>query len=115
MRHIPPPQLYRSLYGRLIKLLPQECDSRVTNMVYLRMGIFLAKKVQTGVIATKVPLRVKRVSIIRRLERFLDNGSVRVRSWYASVAVSLLQAAAASGRLTLIIDGTKVSFHQQVL
>ena len=115
MRHIPPTLLYRSLYTRLIKLLPNECDSRVTNMVYLMMGIFLAKKVQTGVIATKVPLRVKRPSIIRRLERFLDNGGVRVRAWYASIAISLLQAAAASGVLTLIIDATKVSFHHQLL
>src|SRR5258708_36684704 len=103
MRHIPPPQLYRSLYGRLIKLLPQECDSRVTNMVYLMMGIFLAKKVQTGVIATKVPLRVKRPSIIRRLERFRDNGGVRVRAWYEGVAISVLQAAAGMGGAALII------------
>lgn len=50
----PPPPLYRSLYGRLIE-----------------MGIFPAKKVQTGVIASK---GVKRVSIVRRLERLLDNG-----------------------------------------
>ena len=115
MRHIPPPPLYRSLYGRLIKLLPKECDSRVTNMVYLMMGIFLAKKVQTGVIATKVPLRVKRLSIVRRLERFLDNGGVRARAWYESVAVGLVQAAAASGHIALIMDGTKVSFHHQLL
>ena len=74
MRYIPPGQLYRSLYERLIQLLPNEVDSRLTNMVYLMLGIFLAKKVQTGVIATKVPLRVKRVSIIRRLERFWTTG-----------------------------------------
>jgi hypothetical protein len=30
------------------------------------------------------------------------------------VAVSLLQAAAASGWITLIMDGTKVSFHHQL-
>jgi len=51
-----PPPLYRSLYGRLIKLLPLECDSHVINMVYLMMGISLAKKVQTWVIVCKVPL-----------------------------------------------------------
>ena len=84
-------------------------------MVFVMMGIFLAKKVQTGLIASKVPLRVKRVSIIRRLERFLDNGAVRVRAWYETVAVGLVQAAAASGRVQLIIDATKVSFHHQLL
>ena len=115
MRHIPPPPLYRSLYARLIRLLPNECDSRVTNMVFLMMGIFLAKQVQTGVIASQVPLRVKRVSIIRRLERFLDNKRVRVRAWYETVAVGLLQAAAASGRVDLILDATKVSFHHQLV
>ena len=115
MRYIPPSQLYRSLYERLIQLLLNEVDSRLTNMTYLMMGIFLAKKVQTGVIATKVPLLVKRVSIIRCLERFLDNGQVRVRGWYERVAVGLLQAAASSGQIVLIIDGTKVSFHHQLL
>ena len=115
MSHIPPPPLYRSLYERLITLLPDECDSRITNMVYLMMGIFLAKKVQTGVIASKVPVRAKRVSIIRRLERFLDNRAVRVRAWYEQVAVGLLQAASVSGRIDLIIDATKVSFHHQLL
>jgi hypothetical protein len=84
-------------------------------MVYLMMGIFLAKKVQTGVIASKVPIRVKRVSIIRRLERFLSNGAVRVRAWYETVAVQLLSAAASSGHVALIIDATKVSFHHQLV
>lgn len=115
MRHIPPPALYRSLYTRLIELLPQECDSRVTNLVFLMMGIFLAKQVQTGVIASKVPVRAKRPSIVRRLERFLDNPAVRVRAWYKPVAVGLLQAARTSGQVRLIIDATKVSFHHQLL
>ncbi len=115
MQPIPPPPLYRSLYGRLIKLLPQECDSRVTNLVYLMMGIFLSKSVQTGVLASKVPIRAKRPSIIRRLERFLDNGAVRVRDWYRGVALELLVAVSASGAITLIMDATKVSFHHQLL
>ena len=115
MSYIPRNQLYRSLYERVIEILPDEVASRLTNLVYLMMGIYLARKVQTGLIAGKIPLRIKRVSIIRRLERFLDNGAVRVRSWYKRVAVGLLEAAASSGRMALIIDGTKVSFHHQLL
>ncbi len=115
MRYIPPGQLYRSLYARLVMLLPQEVDSRLTNMVYLMMGIFLSESVQTGRMASRIPLRVKRLSIVRRLERFLDNPGVRVRDWYKEVARDLLKKASASGVIQLIIDGSKVSFGHQLL
>lgn len=115
MQHIPRSQLYRSLYERLMTLRPDEMDSRLTNMVYLMMGIFLSRSVQTGRLASRIPLRVKRLSIVRRMERFLDNGAVRVRDWYAPIARDLLAAASASGQVALIIDGTKVSFGHQLL
>lgn len=115
MRHIPRSQLYRSLYERLVKLRPEEADSRITNMVYLLMGIFLSKRVQTGRMASQIPLRVKRQSIIRRLERFLENKAVRGREWYREVARGLLLAASASGQVQLIIDSPKVSFQHQLL
>ncbi len=115
MRHVPPSQLYRSLHERLAKLRPAEVDSRVTNMVFLMMGIFLSRSVQGGRMASQIPLRIKRVSIVRRLERFLENGAVRVREWYVQVARRLLLAASTSGQVQLIIDGTKVSFQHQLL
>ena len=115
MRHIPASELYRSLYERLMRLRPHEVDSRLTNMVYLMMGILLSRSVQTGRLASRIPLRVKRLSIVRRMERFLENGAVRVREWYASIAGELLAAASASGQVALIIDGTKVSFGHQLL
>jgi hypothetical protein len=95
--------------------MPDEMDSRITNMVYLMMGMLVARSVQTGRLASHVPLRVKRLSIVRRLERFLDNGAVRVRTWYADVARGLLRTASASGQVALIIDGTKVSINHQLL
>lgn len=115
MRHIPPSQLYRSLYEQMSTLRPDEVDSRVTNMVYLMMGILLSRSVQIGRLASRIPLRVKRQSIVRRMERFLENGSVRVREWYEPIARGLLSAASASGSVGLVIDGTKVSFGHQLL
>ncbi len=115
MRDIPPGQLYRSLYARLVIMLPQEINSRVTNMVYLMMGIFLSESVQTGRMASRLPLRVKRLSIVRRLERFLDNPGVRVRAWYSGLACDLLEKASAGGLIQLIMDGSKVSFGHQLL
>ncbi len=115
-RYIPPTQLYSSLYARMSTLLPAEVDSRVTNLVYLMPGIFLARSVQTGRLASKIPVRAKRLSVVRRLERFLANPAVRVREWYAPLADQLLRAAAVSGQVALITDGTKVSFaHQCVM
>ena len=115
MRYIPPTQLYRSLYERLLALLPNEADTRLTNMVYLMMGIFLSESVQTGRLAGRLPIRAKRLSIVRRMERFLANKAVRVRAWYEPVARHWLAAAANGGWIHLIIDGTKVSFHHQLL
>lgn len=115
MRHIPPNQLYRSLHGRLVMLLPDECDSRLTNLVFLMLGLFLSESVQTGRMASRIPLRVKRVSIVRRLERFLDNPKVRVRAWYAPLAGDLLAKAGRAGQVALILDGSKVSFNHQLL
>jgi hypothetical protein len=76
MRFIPLPQLYRSLYSELVKVVPDECESRLKNLVYLMIGIVLGRSVQLGRIAAYVPLRVKKLSIVRRLERFLDNPGV---------------------------------------
>jgi hypothetical protein len=84
-------------------------------MVYLMMGILLSRSVQIGRLASRIPLRVKRQSIVRRMERFLGNGAVWVRVWYEPIARGLLSAASASGSVGLVIDGTKVSFGQQLL
>jgi hypothetical protein len=79
------------------------------------MGIFLSRSVQTGQMASHIPLRIKRVSIVRRLERFLDNGAIRVRTWYEPLARDILRMASVTGQVHLIMDSTKVSFHHQLL
>src|SRR5688572_11074816 len=82
----PFPRLYRNVYSALVQLLPNERNSRLTNMVWLMVGIFSARSVQTGRLAAYSPLHVKKLSIVRRMERFLDNGAVRVRAWYEPIA-----------------------------
>ena len=59
-------RLYGSLYQRLVQVWAWECDSRIVNMVYLMMGIWGARSVQTGRIAAHVPVRAKKMSIVRR-------------------------------------------------
>jgi hypothetical protein len=115
MRSISIPQLYSSLYSRLVQMMPDDCDSRLTNLVYLMMALVGGRNVQIGRIAAHVPVRAKKQSLVRRLERFLDNGAVRVRQWYERIAKDLLAAASAAGEVHLIIDSTKVSFNHQLL
>jgi Transposase DDE domain len=115
MRSVSIPQLYSNLYRRLIQVIPDGCDSRITNLALLMMGIVKGQSVQVGKIAAHLPIRAKKQSLIRRLERFLDNGAVRVRAWYEGVAKDLLAVASVAGEVHLIIDSTQVSFNHQLL
>lgn len=110
MRSIPIPQLYRSLHEYLMQRIPDECDTRLTNLIFLMMGIFQSRSVQLNWVARKTPIRAQKLSIVKRLTRFLDNGAVRVREWYHPFAETLLASAANAGQVYLIIDATRVAF-----
>src|SRR5258708_21504424 len=114
MQAKPSQRMYSSVYLALVQLLPKEVDSRLTNMAFLMIGIFGAHSVQTGKLAASIPLHIKKLSIVRRMERFLDNGAVRVRSWYEPIARWLIQAASVRGELALGWDSTKVSAHHRL-
>src|SRR5258706_11742627 len=115
MQAKPSQRLYSSIYMALAQLLPQEIDSRLTNMAFLMLGIFGARSVQTGRLAAYIPLHIKKPSIVRRMERFLDNGAVRVRTWYEPIARWLVQAAGVTGEISLVWDSTKVSAHHRLV
>ena len=110
MRTVPIPHLYRSLHDYLLQRLPDDCDSRLTNLIFLMMGIFQSGKVQLNLVARKTPIRAEKLSIVKRLTRFLDNPAVRVREWYHPFVEPLLRSAANAGTIHLIIDATKVAF-----
>src|SRR5258708_3407513 len=43
MRPMPIPTLYRSLHEYLMQRIPDDCESRLSNMIWLMMGIFLGR------------------------------------------------------------------------
>ncbi len=59
MQPKPSQRMYSSVYLALTQLLPQEVDSRLTNMAFLMIGIFGAHSVQTGKLAASIPLHIK--------------------------------------------------------
>src|SRR5258707_9321518 len=115
MRPMPIPALYRSLHQYLMQRIPDECESRLSNMIYLMMGMFQARSVQLNLAARKVPIRAKKLSIVKRFGRFLNNGALRVRDWYHPFASALLSAAAVTGQVRLIMDASKVAHGHRLL
>lgn len=107
--------LYRTWRQRLAQLAPDTCRSRLTNMLLLVVGMFKARSVHLSLIARKLPVRAKKLSLDKRLRRFLSNRAVRVREWYRPVAEWLIQAASSSGQVPLVIDSSKVGFGHQLL
>lgn len=109
-------RLYHTSLQQLRQLRPRERITRLRTFAALMAGIMQSKSVQLSHIALKIPSRAKELSIVRRLERLLDTGALRVREWYAPIARSWLHSAArTTGELRLIVDSTKVSFAHQLL
>ena len=95
--------------------IPDDCDTRLTNLIYLMMGVFRAKEVQLPLVARTLPIRADKWSIVKRLERFLKNPAVEVEAWYRPFVEPLLRSAASAGTVHLIIDTTKVAFGFRLL
>ncbi len=109
-------QLYHTWIRQIRELHPHLRITQSRNFAWLILGIYQSRSVHLSRIAGKIPGSAKLLSTIRRLSRFLDNPSVRVRQWYKPVALKWLYAQFANlGEIRLIVDGTKVGFAHQLL
>jgi Transposase DDE domain len=88
---------------------------QLRNLTYLLVGIFLSRSVHLNQIASKIPGRAMLVSVTRRLSRFLDGTALVVRPSYESLIRPILARLAHAGTVHLIIDGSKVGLHHQLL
>lgn len=108
-------QMYHTMLSKIEHILPEEHSYRQRNMAWFITGVNQSKSVHTTKVANKIPGKAKKLSRTRRLSRFVDNGQVRVRQWYQPVASQLLQAAAETGQIRLIIDATQIAQDHQLL
>jgi hypothetical protein len=111
---MPANSLYHTWYDRIRQLCPTARRALVHNFTWLLVGIYLSRKVHLSLIANKIPGRAKLNSKVQRLRRLLL-GSISVRKWYDPLAEALLESQAQHGHVRLIVDGTQVSFHHQLL
>ena len=79
-------------------------------------GIYQSRSVYLSRIAGKIPGKAKLQSIVKRIDRFLDNPSIQVREWYKPIAIEWLAKQYTSiGEIHLIVDGSKIGFDHQLL
>ena len=109
-------RLYDTLWVKMKQLRPEERVTRLRNLIWMMIGILHSQSVHLSRVAMHIPGSAGVVSVTRRLSRFLDNPAVQVRDWYAPLARSwLAYAGQTTGAIRLIIDGTKVGRHHQLL
>jgi hypothetical protein len=109
-----PARLYHTWIDQIRQLCPKARKTLIHNFTWLLVGIYLSRSVHLSLIANKIPGRAKLNSVVQRLSRLLQS-AISVRKWYGPIGEELLQSQAQHGRIRLIVDGSKVSFHHQLL
>jgi hypothetical protein len=86
----------------------------VRNLAALISGMAASRAVGLSQIAAVLPGQAQLLSVVRRLDRFLENPAFTVRAWYEPVVRALLQARP-ERTLYLIIDSTQIGLDKQWL
>ena len=111
---MPANRLYHTWFERIRQLSSTARKTTIRNFTWLLVGIYLSRSVHLSLIANKIPGRAKLNSVVQRLSRLLQS-TMSVRQWYGPLGEELLQSQAQHGHIRLIVDGSKVSFHHQLL
>ena len=109
-----PARLYHTWIEQIRQLCPQARKTLIHNFTYLLVGIYLSNSVYLSKIANKIPGQAKLTSVVQRLRRLLQS-DICVRKWYNPIAETLLKSQSQHGTVRLIVDGSKISFHHQLL
>jgi hypothetical protein len=108
--------LYNAWFCWLSQHLPGERITRVRTAATMAMGLFLSSSVHLSKIAAWVGGHARLLSRERQFSRFVDNAAVKVKRWYEPIARQWLKWCADTyGEVVLIVDGTRVSTHHQLL
>jgi len=84
-------RLYDTWFQWVKKSLPGERVTRLRNLTWFIVGMYLSQSVHLSRIGAKIPFPISLRAITARLTRFLQNGAFRVRRWYRPLAEALLR------------------------
>jgi hypothetical protein len=108
--------LYDAWKAWLEQFLPDERITRIRTAACVVMGLFESRSVHLSEIAAEVPGEAKLLSQERRIARLLNNPACNPKRWYKKVACWWLEwVGRTQGEIVLIVDGTRVSTHHQLL
>lgn len=113
---MPTNRLYDAWIAWLKQRLPHERITRLRTAAAVLTGLFCGRSVHLSEVAAELPGEAKLLSQERRISRFLDNPAITPKRWYAPVAHWWLAWwGRTQGEIVLIVDGTRVSTHHQLL
>ena len=64
-------QTYHTMTKRLKQIVSKERITRIRTMAWLQSGLLHSRSVHLNRIASKIPGQAKKLSVVRRLERFI--------------------------------------------
>lgn len=108
-------RIYRNIFDPVRQWLSELRVSQQRNLAWMITGLYLAEHVYLAEIAAYRFGQAKVTSKTRQLRRFVANEAIEVGVCYAPVARRVLQAAAAGGRIRLLIDTLELSSRRQIL
>lgn len=108
-------RMYRIIFRSVCQVLDALRVTRQRNLARMITGIHLGQHVHLSKIANHLFGASQLTSKVKRLRRFVANKAVDVRANYAPYAKKVIEAAASSERLRLLIDTTKLPGTRQIL
>lgn len=108
-------QIYRTILPEIEQTLAHLSEKLQQTLVWMMVGMYLEGQVHLAKIGSHRVGQAKLESKERQNRRFVAHEGVEVEPCYAPYAQSVLEAAAAGGRLRLLIDTLELSGQRQIL
>ena len=99
-------RLYGIWFRCVGKLFPEERITRVRNLTWLIVGLYLSHSVHLRRVVARLPFRVALCATVQRLSRFLQKSAFLGCVWYRPIAQALLAEAALHRLMRLVVDGS---------
>lgn len=107
-------KVYHKVYKTLRRHLNSQHQTRLATLALIISALARGANSQLSSIAKKCPSEAKRESVVRRVQRWLSNSHIDVRTFYAPFVESILRTLGRS-KLRLVMDASSTARGCQTL